>query len=212
MKEYTLGEWLEIWLLHYVEPSGLAVHTKMCYNRAVQAVPAELSLVDMKFLSPLDCLLWIQDVARVYPRAAQLDRVMLSRALKVAAKLHLTDCVLDADTCPQVVHKPQKTAVLTLPELRRYVIAAANTDVAPVLLLCCCGLRRGEALGARRCDLSADGILTVQVQRLDGLTLSPVKTCASVRRIALPPIVADCLRRQPLTLSGLFCEASPNRV
>lgn len=56
MKEYTLGEWLEIWLLHYVEPSGLAVHTKMCYNRAVQAVPAELSLVDMKFLSPLDCL------------------------------------------------------------------------------------------------------------------------------------------------------------
>lgn len=156
MKEYTLGEWLEIWLLHYVELSGLAVHTKMCYNRAAQAVPA--------------------------------------------------------DTCPQVVHKPQKTAVLTLPELRRYVIAAANTDVAPVLLLCCCGLRRGEALGARRCDLSADGILTVQVQRLDGLTLSPVKTCASVRRIALPPIVADCLRRQPLTLSGLFCEASPNRV
>ena len=69
MKEYTLGEWLEIWLLHYVEPSGLAVHTKMCYNRAVQAVPAELSLVDMKFLSPLDCLLWIQDVAWVYPRA-----------------------------------------------------------------------------------------------------------------------------------------------
>ncbi len=212
MKEYTLGEWLRIWLKHYVEPSGLAVHTKMCYNRAVQAVPAELSLVDMKFLSPLDCLLWIQDVAQVYPRAAQLDRVMLSRALKVAAKLHLTNCVLDADTCPQVVHKPQKTAVLTLPELRRYVIAAANTDVAPVLLLCCCGLRRGEALGARRCDLSADGILTVQVQRLDGLTLSPVKTCASVRRIALPPIVADCLRRQPLTLSGLFCEASPNRV
>lgn len=72
MKEYTLGEWLRIWLKHYVEPSGLAVHTKMCYNRAVQAVPAELSLVDMKFLSPLDCLLWIQDVARVYLPAVTL--------------------------------------------------------------------------------------------------------------------------------------------
>ena len=51
---------------------------------------------------------------------AQLDRVMLSRALLVARKLHLTDCVLDEDTCPQVVHHAQKAVVLTLPELLRF--------------------------------------------------------------------------------------------
>ena len=92
MRVYTLGEWLMVWLEHYIYPSGLAQSTKDCYNRAVQAVPQILSDVALADLSPLDCLLWVQDVARVYPRAAQLDRVMLARALLVARKLHLTGC------------------------------------------------------------------------------------------------------------------------
>lgn len=211
-KDYTLGEWLTVWLEHYVEPSSLAPSTKKCYNRAVRAVPADLSLVDMRFLSPLDCLFWIQDVARVYPRAAQLDRVMLSRALLVARKLHLTDCVLDDDTCPQVVHHAQKAVVLTLPELLRYMEAASTMDSAPVLLLCCCGLRRGEALAAGRADLSADGILTVQHQRGDSRELRPLKSKHSYRRIALPDNVLDCIRKRPLTLSGLFYEGSMHKV
>ena len=151
MRVYTLGEWLMVWLEHYIYPSGLAQSTKDCYNRAVQAVPQILSDVALADLSPLDCLLWVQDVARVYPRAAQLDRVMLARALLVARKLHLTDCVLDADTCPTPIHHAAQAAVLTLPELRRYMEAASTMETASVLLLCCCGFRRGEALGALIC-------------------------------------------------------------
>lgn len=107
-KDYTLGEWLETWLEYYVEPSALAPSTKACYNRAVRSVPASLGSIWVIDIAPLDCLCWIQSVARTHPRAAQLDRVMLSRALLVARKLHLTDCVLDEDTCPQVVHHAQK--------------------------------------------------------------------------------------------------------
>lgn len=35
-KDYTLGEWLDVWLEYYVEPSALAPSTKACYNRAVR--------------------------------------------------------------------------------------------------------------------------------------------------------------------------------
>lgn len=212
MKEYTLGEWLRIWLEHYVEPSGLAVHTKMCYNRSVRAVPDSLRMMSLFDLSPLDCLCWLQTVARDFPRAAQLDRVMLGRALLVARKLHLTDCVLDADTCPQIVHTARTTAILTLPELRQYVEAAQAVDTASVLLLCCCGLRRGEAMAACRSDLSADGVLTVQHQRGDSRDLLPLKSRRSYRRIALPDSVAACLRARPLTFSGLFYEGCLHKV
>lgn len=83
-KDYTLGEWLDVWLEYYVEPSALAPSTKACYNRAVRAVPASLGSIWVIDIAPLDCLCWIQSVARTHPRAAQLDRVMLSRALLVA--------------------------------------------------------------------------------------------------------------------------------
>ncbi len=211
-KDYTLGEWLETWLEYYVEPSALAPSTKACYNRAVRSVPASLGSIWVIDIAPLDCLCWIQSVARTHPRAAQLDRVMLSRALLVARKLHLTDFVLDEDTCPQVVHHAQKAVVLTLPELLRYMDAAALMDSATVLLLCCCGLRRGEALAASRADLSADGILTVQHQRGDSRELHPLKSKHSYRRIALPDNVLDCIRMRPLTLSGLFYEGSMHKV
>lgn len=79
-KDYTLGEWLDVWLEYYVEPSALAPSTKACYNRAVRALPASLGSIWVIDIAPLDCLCWIQSVARTHPRAAQLDRVMLSRA------------------------------------------------------------------------------------------------------------------------------------
>ena len=64
-KDYTLGEWLETWLAYYVEPSALAPSTKACYNRAVRAVPASLGSIWVIDIAPLDCLCWIQSVARI---------------------------------------------------------------------------------------------------------------------------------------------------
>lgn len=209
----TVGEWLTLWLKYYVLPSKLAQNTISCYNRSVAAVPPELAAVPLRDLSPLDVLIWVQSVAVKYPRAAQLDRVMMSKALKVARKLRLTDCILDEDTCPQVVHKAAKAVVLDYQQLCAYMDAARKTDVAPILLLCCCGLRRGEAMGARRADFApVEGVLTVSVQRLYGLEELPLKSAASHRAIMLPPMVADCLRRWPLSMSGYFCDVSAAQV
>lgn len=203
-----LGDWLETWLELYVDPSALAENTKKCYHRAVRAVlsicpPLDrsagiLSDTPLEELSPLALRRWLLAVAKETPRAAQLDRVMLSRALTVAAKLGLCrPGLIDEDVCPQIVHEPRKALVLDADQMRRYMAAAAQTDVAPVLLLCCCGLRRGEAMGARWQDVDlAAGVLRVEVQRQDDVAL-PLKSRASHRAIALPASVLAVLRRWP---------------
>lgn len=199
----NLGEWLKTWLELYVEPSGLAKNTKLCYNRAVRSLMSEdsLSSIPLPQLSPLDLRRWLLSVARETPRAAQLDRVMLSRALTVAAKLGLCRAgMVDQDVCPQIVHRPAKAAVLTAEQLRRYMVRAAHEKCASVLLLCCCGCRRGEAMGARWCDIDlAAGTFTITVQRQSHDPL-PLKSRSAHRTIALPPMVMTAIRAQPASL------------
>lgn len=208
-----LGEWLSTWLELYVDPSALAESTKKCYHRAVRAVPEDLCVVPLQELSALDLRRWLLQVAKQTPRAAQLDRVMLSRSLTIAAKLGLCrPGMVDSDVCPQVVHKAKKTDVLTAEQLRDYMAAAAATPCAPVLLLCCCGLRRGEAMGARweHIDLKA-GTLAITGQR-QVHELLPLKSEASRRVIALPPKVLELLRSWPRNFCGWVCDVSQTTV
>lgn len=209
----TLHDWLQDWLELYVDPSALAENTKRCYHRAVRAVPDALGVQPLSELSPLDLRRWLLQVAQSTPRAAQLDRVMLSRSLTVAAKLGLCRAgMVDGDVCPKIVHKPRKTDVLSAEQLRDYMAAAAATPCAPVLMLCCCGLRRGEAMGARweNVDLKA-GTLAIVGQRQTH-ELMPLKSEASRRVIALPPKVIELLRKMPRHISGWICDVSQTTV
>lgn len=209
-----LGEWLSTWLELYVDPSGLAENTKKCYHRAVRAVPDALRVQPLEQLSPLDLRRWLLLIAQTTPRAAQLDRVMLSRSLTVAAKLGLCRAgLVDPDVCPQIVHKPRKALILNAEQLTRYMAAAATTDVASVLLLCCCGCRRGEAMGARWEDLDLiRGTLTISVQRQDHEAL-PLKTAAAHRCIALPRLVQETLQGMPRPIQGgWLCSCTQNEV
>lgn len=171
-KDYTLGEWLETWLEYYVEPSALAPSTKACYNRAVRALPASLGSIWVIDIAPLDCLCWIQSVARTHPRAAQLDRVMLSRALLVA-RIALPDNVLDCirmrplrlsglfyeGSMPKVytdhhsVTQRLSLPPVTLHGLRHSVATAAVLGGEPVKLVQGC---LGHASFALTADLYAD--------------------------------------------------------
>lgn len=200
----NLGEWLTTWLELYVDPSGLAKNTKLCYHRAVRVVCQDdyLPHVPMEQLSPLDLRRWLLFIAKDTPRAAQLDRVMFSRALTVAAKLGLCrPGMVDSDVCPQIVHRAAKAAVLTAEQLRRYMARAAQEPkCASVLLLCCCGCRRGEAMGARWCDIDlAAGTYTITVQRQSHDPL-PLKSRSAHRTIALPPMVMAAIRAQAPSL------------
>lgn len=197
----TLGSWLEMWLEMYVEPTGLAKSTKMGYTYAVRAVPSELACTLLQELSPLSLRRWLLLRAEEAPRAAQISRVMLHRALTIAAKVGLCrPGLVDDDVCPQIVHKARKAAVLTHEQLVRYYHAAAQTDVAPALMLLCCGLRRGEAMGARwdHLDLEA-GTLLVAGQRstVDQVEVAPLKSAAALRLLQLPAALLAVLRRWP---------------
>lgn len=209
----TLGEWLDTWLELYVYPNRLAPSTKACYNRAVRGLSPALLDTDLQELTVLDVRRWLLQVASVHPRAAQLDRHVLLRALRVAEKAGMAPAGLaDPELLPEIVHQPRKAPVLDSDQMRAYMAAAAKTAAAPVLLLCCCGLRRGEAMGARweHIDLRA-GTLRVVGQRV-GDQLAPLKTKASVRVIALPPMVLQLLRTWPRHLSGWVCDLSQQRV
>lgn len=102
----TFGDWLNTWLELYVAPSKLAPSTIACYNRAVAAVPAALARLDLHDLTPILMQKWIVTVARQHPRAAQLDRVMLVRALRCASKAGLAPGLIPgsrhtAKACPR---------------------------------------------------------------------------------------------------------------
>lgn len=208
MASMTLGSWLDTWLSLYVDPSDLADSTKACYHRAVNAVGTNLRELPLETLSALDVLPWLLEVAKETPRAAQLDRVMLSRALKVASKLNLCrPGIIDPDTCPKTPHQPAKAVILDSDQLRAYMRAAVASPAAPVLLLCCCGLRRSEARGLRweNVDLS-QGVVSVACQRRgNGSEQRPLKTRASYRRLLLPDFVVEVLRSWPRSLDGWVC-------
>ena len=208
----TFGEWLDTWMNLYVWPSALAKSSKMCYNRAVQAVPPELASTLMSELSPLDLRRWLLSVAVETPRAAQLDRQMLSRALTVAAKCGLcAPGLVDPDVCPQIAHKAARAAILTREQLLLYFHAAAETDVAPALMLMCCGLRRGEAMGARWCCIDLDAatlLIDGQRSRCGQAAPDPLKSEASRRMIELPAALLAVLRRWPRDVAPWVCGCS----
>ena len=207
----TLGEWLDTWMELYVWPSKLAKNTKLCYDRSVRAVPHELAAADLQTLSPLQLQRWLLLVAREHPRAAQLDRVMLRKALRLAWKAgEAPQSLSDGDLLPQIDHKAAKAPVLQIEQLRAYLTAAAASPYAVPLMLMACGLRRGEALGARWENLDIPArTLAVVGQRLPGGAYAPPKTAASVRVIELPQQLMVVLMRLPRPIGGgWLCDVS----
>lgn len=216
MRGTTLGEWLDTWMELYVKPAGLAKNTVSMYNRAVRAVPEELRSKPLAALSDLDVMPWLVAVAREHPRAAQLDRLMLRRALKVAGKLGLcARGLIDDDTCPQIRHQAAETAVLTLEELRRYLAAALTTEgpEGAILAFCACGLRRGEARGVTWGDIDLQtGVLQIKAQRQGQGQRVPLKTRSSTRDIVLPSAVVRFLHQRRNLPGAFVSDLSENSI
>lgn len=209
-----MSQWLETWVTLYIEPARLAPSTVAMYRRAINAVPPWLGEMDLAQVTALELQQWLVHVARQTPRAAQLDRVMLSRSLKVASKLGLCSMVIDQDTLPKPQHVPSKSLVFTQPEARRYVEAVAVRPSYVLLLLCLvCGLRRGEALGLRWVNIDADAstlTITHQRQRIGGsYQLRPLKSAAAHRSLLLPPELLRLLQAQPRTMTGYLVDTTP---
>lgn len=209
-----LSQWLETWFSLYVLPAKLAPSTVAMYRRAINAVPKWLGEMELAQVTALELQRWLVQVARQTPRAAQLDRVMLSRSLHVAGKLGLCSMVIDQDTLPKPQHVPAKALVFTQAEARRYVEAVAIRPSYVLLLLCLvCGLRRGEALGLRWSDIDVEAstiTITHQRQRVGGsYQLRPLKSTAAHRSLLLPPELMRLLQAQPRTMTGYLVDTTP---
>lgn len=212
-----VASWLEMWYTTYVESChGLAPSTKAMYRRAKDAVPAWLGALPLDDqLLPLHLTRWLTQVAVEHPRAAQLDRVMLSRALRIAGKMGLcARSIIDADTVPKPVHAARKAVILSLEQSHAYMTAARGSDCYPLLMLCLCGLRRGEALGARWQDLDGATLrIRRQRQRIDGSYASkPLKSDHSQRALMLPAWLVADLAAWPRTITGWIVDTTPEHL
>lgn len=211
------AEWLETWFNLYVVPSKLAPSTVAMYRRSINAVPLWLGNTPLEQLSPVEVQRWLVTVAKATPRAAQLDRITITRAIKVARKSGLCSCLLDEDTLPKVAHAPKKALVFTREEAHAYLKAIKHTRSYPLLLLCLvCGLRRGEALGLRWTDIDqSTGTISIsrQRQRINRqYQTRPLKSKSAHRVLVLPPDVLRIIQQQPRTVSGWILDATPEQL
>ncbi len=213
----TVAQWLDLWYDTYVARSReLAPSTKACYRRAVNAVPPWLAdaPLDEPLLS-LQLCRWLSDVAEKHPRAAQLDHCMLSMALRTAGKLDLcSHASWDKDLVPKPYNRPKQALIFDAAQCRVYIRAAHASDVYPLLMLCLCGLRRGEALGTRWQDLHGDTLqLMRQRQRIGGeYATRALKSEKSCRSLVLPSWLLAELETWPRTLAGWIVDTTPEHL
>jgi len=137
------------------------------------------------------------------PRTAQLTRMVLRAALREAVEAGEIDRN-PADNAQVIRHEAEDPIWWEPAEVKAFVATAkARSDPHLKLwqLALCTGLRLGELIGLRWCDVRADGLhICNQRVRVDGkLTDQAPKTRASRRVIPLTPELAElvaALRRE----------------
>lgn len=147
-----------------------------------------------------------------HTRAAQLTRILLRCALQDALRMGLIDRnPVDAIRAPQ--HRKQPIAYWTADQIRQFLQAQRFSSLYHCWLLALvCGLRRGELLGLRWEDVTADQI-TIRNQRMviDRQTIDkPPKSAAGNRTIPLPAVVAAALRAERRRSRSLYVLSHPD--
>ena len=214
------GVFLERWLDTFVRPFR-APNTTACYRRAIASLPPSVAACDLAELDGLALQAAINRQAAKHPRAAQLTFATLHAAMGKAVQLgYINRNPMDA--CIRPAHEPKKAAVLSPPELARYIHAARAEAAFPLLLLIATtGLRRSEALGLTwGCIDLAAGCLRVEQQRvrIDGrMQLRPLKSKASRRTLPLSaPIIAELAAvradQRVVSFSGFVIDTNPDSL
>lgn len=210
-RTWKLGDYLDYWLDTFVKRDRrpktyvnceLAVRLYLKPGIGSRALTALSVPVVQSFLNGL-----LEDGKSV--RMVQVVRTTLSGALTRAQREELVSRnVARLVELPE--YKRKKIVPWSLDEAKLFLAAAADHRLfAAFALLLFYGLREGEVLGLRWCDIDREkGVIHIahQLQRVEGkLTLLPVKTDAGERDL---PIVArigeglDVYRRQQASLRG----------
>jgi integrase len=227
-ENWTVAEYLDYWLEHVVRaerrPKTVQGYEGVIRRYLVPGLGkkrlAKLTARDVRtFVTNIrqlcQCCRNGTDAARERPRCCALPRpeccghrlsarmvqsvhAVLRNALQTAVR----EEVIPRNVASLVKVSPPRYAVnrgLDVAQARRLLKASENDRFhALYVLALCLGLRRGELLGLRWCDVDLDaGRLEVvhTLQRVGGkLALVPPKTEDSARTVPLPGVCLDALR------------------
>ena len=202
----TVGCYLEEWLAH--TRGRVRAMTYQGYRSLLDryAIPV-LGALELRELRPLTLQRLYSDLVTRGRHGRRLSggtvlnlHLVLTQALGQAVRWQLLASNPAAGAQPPRPKRPPRTLV-DPPLLARLLAAAASTPLQlPAAIAAATGMRRGEILALRWCDLS-DDLAQAHVQRTlqptcDGLIFEEPKTRRSRRTVALPQFLRPYLEQQ----------------
>jgi integrase len=199
-RQTRLGDFLEEWISGTL-PQAVRRSTAVSYAFQLrQHVVPVLGRRPLAKLTAADVQRWQAGklAEGLSPRTVQYQHAILRRALGQAERWGLVGHNVAA-----VVAAPRpafrEVQPLSVEEARTLLATAADDRLYALWAVALAvGLRRGEALALRWCDIDLDaGTLRVArtVQRIDGkLVFAEPKTARSRRTVPLPPVAVAALR------------------
>lgn len=224
--DMPFGEWLDFWYQNYSKP-GIRPTTQACYEGKIyQHIIPELGKIPLNQLTQKD----LQQFYTKLKKSGRLIRTQqfgeglsdtMVRGCHATCRSVLEKAVQEglirtnpAIGCKLPPKRGREMQVLGREELQRFLIQAQAEGYYELFLLdLCTGLRRGELMALQWADLDFDtGMLTIskQVCRVKGqLQLSVPKTKTSIRKLILPPAVAEVLREYRSRVGSRWIFPSP---
>jgi integrase len=203
-RAWRLGEYLDYWVKRIVEVNQRPATYAQCERVVRLYLKPGLGKLLLEQLSVRTVQGFLdQKLGEKYSVPnVQVMRKVLSAALTNAMREeYTTRNVARLTRLPS--YEPDDTEPWTADEARRFLGVSRTEELYPAfLLLVLYGLRRGEVLGLRWCDVDfAQGVLRVrqQLERVGpGLQLGPLKTRAGKRDLPLLNFVRDVLLEHSL--------------
>lgn len=216
----TLAEWAYAWMDSRVSPRGLPLSPKTVYEYThyLEGRLAPLAAMPLVDITRADVDRWWENNSDApgIRRSCYLFLKSVMRSAVDVERIPANPCRVAYASRRQRArsNNEQDTIILAMTPARLGELAD-NMDPrwsALVTVLGTTGLRVGEALALRRCDVTradVDGLprWTLSVTRTvsrsgSGLTVGPTKTLDSRRTVPVPPHVADVLGNHMARFTG----------
>ena len=210
-----VDEYLDYWLEHVVRGSRRPATYEQYAWVVARFLKPELGSYRIDKLSVSRVQSWLD---QKFAGGESVHRVRLLRTVLSAALTRAQREELVQRNVARLVELPTYQAKERTPwsaeEARRFLVAAADHELYPaILVLTLYGLRRGELLGLRWCDVDFDhGVLHIrnQLQRFGGsFRQGPVKTRAGQRDLPMLTPVREVLLDQRAACAAIRADLSP---
>jgi integrase len=203
--DVTLADWLARWR----DGRNLRATSAADLDYRLTLIPDWLTRLTLAELTPAHIDTALRELAdtptvrgtRRSPSTVAKVRTTLVQALDQAVRWGQLGRNVARMVDPPAQDPPQ-IVPLTLTEARSLLRQVeGHRYEAGYLLAIACGLRRGEVLGLRWCDVNleqATATIVQQVTRTNrcDMVIGPPKTRSSLRTVSLPDVVVDGLRRR----------------